>query len=85
MIMLFRSHLRNGISIFGIARSKNGFDNWRIDSYPAMFPAFEKDNFYKNLDKQSLIEAESGGIEDPRIIKIDETYVIIYHAYHARI
>ena len=34
-IMLFRSHLRSGVSILGIARSKNGIDNWQVDPFPA--------------------------------------------------
>ena len=36
-IMLFRSHLRNGISLIGLARSKNGID-WVVDKKPAMIP-----------------------------------------------
>ena len=38
VLMLFRSHLRNGISVLGIARSKNGLDNWLVDETPAMLP-----------------------------------------------
>ena len=35
VVMLFRSHLRNGISVLGIARSKDGLTDWRVDSGPA--------------------------------------------------
>jgi len=65
-IMLFRSHLRNGISLIGLARSRNGID-WAIDKKPAMIP--ENDD-------------EAGGVEDPRISKIDDTFYITYSAYH---
>ncbi len=85
VIMLFRSHLRNGISVLGIARSKNGLDNWRIDKAPAMLPCTKDDNFAEGVDKDELVENEQGGIEDPRITKIDDTYYITYSAYHALI
>jgi len=65
-IMLFRSHLRNGISIIGLARSMNGLD-WTVDKKPAMVP--------ENED-------EAGGVEDPRITGIDGIYYITYSAYH---
>ena len=83
--MLFRSHLRSGLSVLGIARSKNGIDNWRVDPKPAMLPAGDYDTFADRVDKKTLIENESGGVEDPRITKIDGTYLITYSAYHAYI
>jgi len=85
VIMLFRSHLRNGISILGIARSKNGLDTWRIDKKPAMLPCNKNDDFADGADKEALIENEQGGVEDPRISKIGDTYYITYSAYHASI
>ncbi len=85
VIMLFRSHLRNGISILGIARSKNGLDTWRIDKKPAMLPCNKHDDFADGVDKEALIENEQGGVEDPRISKIGDTYYITYSAYHASI
>ena len=85
IILLFRSHLRSGISILGIARSKNGFNKWQVDPFPAMLPACENDNFAEGVDKESIIENESGGLEDPRIVKLGDTYLITYSAYHARI
>ena len=85
VIMLFRSHLRNGISILGIARSKNGLDNWSIDKKPAMMPCNESDEFADGVDKAALVINEQGGVEDPRISKIGDVYYITYSAYHASI
>lgn len=82
-IMLFRSHLRCGISVLGLARSKNGVDNWRIESVPVFKPATESDVFADGTDKQALMENEAGGVEDARIAKIGDTYIITYSAYHA--
>ncbi len=85
VIMLFRSHLRNGVSVLGIARSKNGLDNWRVDEEPAMVACNEHDHYATGTDIYEIIENEEGGIEDPRISKIDDTYYITYSAYHASI
>ena len=84
-LMLFRSHLRNGISILGIARSKDGLTNWRIDSSPAMIPCGPEDEFATGLDKNVLIANEGGGLEDARITQIGEDYFITYSAYHGSI
>lgn len=85
VIMLFRSHLRNGMSILGIARSKNGLDNWSIDKKPAMLPCTKSDAFANASEIDELIENEQGGVEDPRISKIGDLYYITYSAYHASI
>ena len=85
VIMLFRSHLRNGISVLGIARSKNGLEDWKIDKKPAMIACTKNDNFAKGTNIDELIENEQGGIEDPRISKIGDLYYITYSAYHASI
>lgn len=84
-LMLFRSHLRCGKSVLGVARSQNGIDNWRIESKPVIKPAKEDDIFANGTDKKALIENEGGGVEDARITKIDDTYAITYSAYHASI
>jgi len=84
-IILFRCHLRSGVSIIGLARSKNGFTNWEIDSYPAMVPCQKNDSFAAKSNKKELIENESGGIEDPRVTKLGNIYAITYSAYHAHI
>lgn len=85
VLMLFRSHLRNGISILGIARSKNGLDNWVIDAKPAMLPCDKNDDFAVGINIDEVIENEQGGVEDPRITKINDTYYITYSAYHPTI
>ncbi len=85
VIMLFRSHLRNGISVLGIARSNNGLNDWSVDKQPVMMPCDENDDFAKGVNIYEIIENEQGGVEDPRISKIDDTYYITYSAYHASI
>ena len=84
-IMLFRSHLRCGKSIIGIARSSNGINGWKVDPTPALLPATIDDSFAPGVDIDDQIEMEAGGVEDPRISKIDGTYAITYSAYHAHI
>ncbi|MFZ0926622.1 MAG: glycosidase [Halobacteriota archaeon] len=85
MVMLFRSHLRCGMSVLGVARSSNGVDGWRVEPRPAMAPAAEGDAFALGTDAKALIENESGGVEDPRITQIRDTYYITYSAYHATV
>ncbi len=85
VLMLFRSHLINGMSILGIARSKDGLTNWKVDNQPAMMPCDLKNSYADNVDKSVIIENESGGLEDARIAKIDDDYIITYSAYHAKI
>jgi predicted GH43/DUF377 family glycosyl hydrolase len=84
-VMLFRSHLRCGMSVLGIARSSNGVDGWRVEPRPAMVPAHEGDAFAPGTDTKALIENESGGVEDPRVTQIGDTYYITYSAYHATV
>ncbi len=69
-VMLFRSHLRNGRSIIGIADSDNGFD-FSVRPEPFMTPA-KRDVF---------AEYEEYGVEDPRITLLDDIYYITYSAY----
>jgi len=69
-LMLFRSHLRTGISILGLATSKKPQGPWTIVPKPALLPETED---------------EQGGVEDPRIIKIKSEYLITYSAYNAKI
>ena len=84
-VMLFRSHLRCGKSVLGVARSTDGITKWRIDSSPALLPATPEDRFADGVDTARVIEAEAGGIEDPRITAIENCYAITYSAYHAGI
>jgi predicted GH43/DUF377 family glycosyl hydrolase len=83
--MLFRSHLRSGLSVIGLARSADGVCDWRIEPGPALRPATLDDRYGPDVDPAEIVEIESGGVEDPRIHPIDGTYVITYSAYHARI
>jgi predicted GH43/DUF377 family glycosyl hydrolase len=84
-LMLFRSHLRNGISVIGKATSQDGLTGWLVDSRPAIKPCGDSDILAVSgaLDKQ--IEMEGGGVEDPRIIRIGDRYYITYSAYHGMI
>ena len=69
-IMLFRSHLRNGRSIIGIAESEDGF-KFTVGSKPFMTSSTES----------AFAEYEAFGVEDPRISCIDGEYLITYSAY----
>ena len=69
-IMLFRSHLRTGRSIIGLARSLDGF-RFIADSQPFLKP--ERDSpFAAN---------EEFGVEDPRVTRLGGEYLITYSAY----
>jgi predicted GH43/DUF377 family glycosyl hydrolase len=69
-ILVFRSHLRNGRSILGLARSEDGF-KFSVDPKPFMIPA----------EQGFFAEYEEYGLEDPRICKIEEGFLITYSAY----
>lgn len=84
-LMLFRSHLRNGISVIGKAVSVNGIDNWNISPEPFLIPCSTNDNHSSKHKISELIENEAGGVEDPRITQIDDSFFITYSAYHGKI
>jgi predicted GH43/DUF377 family glycosyl hydrolase len=69
-IMLFRSHLRTGRSIIGLARSPDGF-NFTADAQPFLVP--ERDGPFAAY--------EEFGVEDPRVTRLEDCYVITYSAY----
>ncbi len=69
-ILLFRSHLLNGRSIIGIARSKDGF-NFQVSPEPFITPATEGE--FKIYEEY--------GVEDPRITFLENEYLITYSAY----
>lgn len=69
-IMLFRSHLHNGRSIIGLARSKDGY-NFSVEPEPFLTPS--KDGKFG--------EYEEYGVEDVRISQIGEDYLLTYSAY----
>ena len=68
--MLFRSHLRTGRSIIGLARSSDGFQ-FQADPKPFLVP-----------DREGLFaDYEEFGVEDPRVTCVDGEYLITYSAY----
>lgn len=69
-VMLFRAHRDNGRSILGLAESDDGF-HFVARPEPFMVPA----------NQGVFAEYEAFGIEDPRICRIDDEYVITYSAY----
>ncbi len=84
-VMLFRSHLRCGMSILGMGKSRNGLDDWQFSSGPALKPATPHDRFAEGVNIEALIENEQGGLEDPRITQFGDEYVVTYSAYHAMV
>lgn len=69
-VMLFRSHLRTGRSILGLARSHDGF-HFVADAAPFIVP-----------DKSGpFAEYEQFGVEDARITYLEGQYLITYSAY----
>ncbi len=69
-IMLFRSHLRTGRSIIGLARSLDGF---RFIADPQPFLKPERDSPFAAY--------EEFGVEDPRVTQVEGEYLITYSAY----
>jgi predicted GH43/DUF377 family glycosyl hydrolase len=70
VIMLFRSHLRSGRSLIGLAESEDGL-HFRVRPEPFMTPAKE----------EPFASYEEYGVEDPRICSMDGEYLITYSAY----
>jgi predicted GH43/DUF377 family glycosyl hydrolase len=81
--VLFRSHLRGGMSVLGLAHSGDGCSDWRIDPRPVLRPATAEDRYGPGVDPDEIMRIESGGVEDPRINVVDGRYVITYSAYDA--
>ena len=69
-VMLFRSHLRNGRSLIGLARSDDGL-RFQVAPEPFITPAVEG----------LFAEYEEFGVEDPRICSMEGSYLITYSAY----
>ncbi|UCE20196.1 MAG: glycoside hydrolase family 130 protein [Gemmatimonadota bacterium] len=69
-VMLFRSHLRNGRSIIGLAESDDGF-HFNVGPEPFMTPA----------SREPFATYEEFGVEDPRICPLGGEYIITYSAY----
>lgn len=85
IVMLFRSHLRNGMSVIGLAKSEDGLTKWDIFSEPFLKPCTQKDKTAVNLNISEIIDMECGGVEDARIANINGKYYITYSAYHCQI
>jgi predicted GH43/DUF377 family glycosyl hydrolase len=69
-IMLFRSHLRNGRSIIGLAESDDGF-RFTVRPEPFLRP-----------DKTGLFaEYEEYSVEDCRVTEMDGEFLLTYSAY----
>jgi predicted GH43/DUF377 family glycosyl hydrolase len=83
-VMLFRSHLRSGISVIGLARSSDGLTGWRVDPQPFLLPAGPGDRLAPGVDAAAIAGIEAGGVEDPRINPIDGTFAITYSGYAAQ-
>jgi len=69
-MMLFRSHLRNGRSIIGLAESEDGLS---FKARPEPFLTPSKEGIFAEYDEF--------GVEDPRICLIDGEYLITYSVY----
>src|SRR5213082_3336055 len=69
-IMLFRSHLRTGRSIIGLARSPDGF-HFTADLEAFLVPAPDS----------PFADYEEFGVEDPRVTHLEGEYFITYSAY----
>jgi len=82
-VMLFRSHLRSGVSVIGLARSRDGLTGWRVDPQPFLRPARPLDRMRAGLAPADIVDMESGGVEDPRINPVDADFAITYSAYAA--
>ena len=68
-VMLFRSHLRTGRSIIGLARSPDGF---RFVADPKPFLTPERNGPFADYEEFS--------VEDPRITAMEGEYLITYSA-----
>jgi predicted GH43/DUF377 family glycosyl hydrolase len=69
-VMLFRSHRRNGRSIIGLAESEDGY-SFEVRPEPFLVPA----------TGGVFGEYEEFGVEDCRICRMDDAYLLTYSAY----
>src|SRR5690606_38626658 len=69
-IMICRSHKHNGRSVLGKAVSDDGY-HFVAEDQPFMVPSTEGN--FKNYEEY--------GLEDPRIVLLDDEYLITYSAY----
>jgi predicted GH43/DUF377 family glycosyl hydrolase len=69
-LLLLRVEDRTGLSHLVVARSPNGYDNWIVERDRGMFA-------------QTSTFEEHWGIEDPRITRVGDEYLIVYTGYSA--
>lgn len=67
-LLLVRVEDRRGVSHLGVARSAEGHGNWLVEPERALLPELHS-------------EAERFGIEDPRITKSGDDYLIVYTGF----
>ncbi|MEP6463714.1 MAG: glycosidase [Frankiaceae bacterium] len=84
-VLLFRSHLRCGVSVLGLARSAYGITDWQVDPRPVLVPAAAGDRFGPGVDPQAQVVTESGGVEDARINRVEGTLAVTYSGYSAEV
>ena len=72
-ILLLRVGLHDGRSVFGLARSRDGF---HFTVHPE--PVFRK------AESGLFKEPENKGVEDPRVTQIGDMYYIFYSCYSTR-
>lgn len=71
-IMLFRSHLLNGRSVIGMAKSDDGYD-FKVEPKPFLTPCKDKESIFSQYEEY--------GVEDLRISEIDGEYLLTYSCY----
>jgi predicted GH43/DUF377 family glycosyl hydrolase len=57
-------------------------NDWLVSKKPFMKPVTSNDPVSGNINIEDLILTEAGGVEDPRICKMDNKFYITYSAYH---
>lgn len=67
-VLLVRVEDRSGLSHLTVARSEDGYTNWRVDTKPTFPP-------------DPGLDAEVWGVEDPRITRIEDRYHITYTGF----
>ncbi len=67
-VLLVRVEDRSGVSHFGLARSLDGYTRWVVDSRPVLEP-----------DRTG--HEETWGVEDPRITRVGDRYLIAYTGF----
>jgi len=80
IFVIYRGMGNDHIARFGLAYSDNGIDFKRFD-FPIMYP-----KEYYEIPHESTLERdrEKGGIEDPRVIIINDTVYLYYTSFHKK-